>query len=336
MRKYLTKVISVALAAAMLATVSVAAEEPQNESAVSAEDVSNTESTASTESPSQASLVTVNAKIEQGSVMTEQIGRFKYLLFSPKNPKDNMPLILYLHSYGPQGTDTGALWSSQGIVKYLQNKGANAVHAYVAIPLAPSRARDLPEDKVQNIDPKYTMSNGEYQWISIEPAVVELVNTLADQYKIDRNKISLIGLSAGADGAVSLLGKHPEMFCGAVLGSPYFTEEAQVTYEEAWVEGLKQVPLWVISEDEGTGPILTASIVESVKAAGGTVWYDRHKGISHRDVTSQYFPNSMKDPVRMIPWLLTLSKETETAATEAAVSETAAAKTAASETPAAE
>ena len=272
MKKLFARIISLSLAVTMLTAVPAQAAEPQTPG-----------------------ISLVNSKMEGGSFTTNQIGTFRYLLYTPKNPTDNMPLVVYLHGNGPQGTSLESLWKME-VTQYLEKHGSGNVPAYVLIPLLPGSANDIPADKVPNINTSYVFPSGKFQWIVVEPALVELINSIADQYKIDRNRISLMGNSAGAEGCAALIGLHPEMFCGAVLNSPFYTDLAQASYDPAWVDGLKQIPTWFLSETQGSGPVLTASVVDSIKAAGGTVWYDRYEG-SHGDLTKKTLPNANGDPV---------------------------------------
>ena len=42
----------------------------------------------------------VSASLSSNSVKTSQLDNFQYYLYSPKNPTENMAMIVYLHGHG--------------------------------------------------------------------------------------------------------------------------------------------------------------------------------------------------------------------------------------------
>ncbi|MDG6895024.1 hypothetical protein A6A20_05135 [Volucribacter amazonae] len=83
--------------------------------------------------------------------------------------------------------------------------------------------------------------------------------TLADNPNIDTNRIYLIGLSRGAEGALNLLLKRPHFFAGALLLS------GREAHSLEWIDGnatkdnlasIKHIPIWFIhSQEDKIAPV---------------------------------------------------------------------------------
>ena len=65
-------------------------------------------------------------------------GSLHYWLYTPANPTEQMPLIVYLHGGSGKGDDLNILTSVEGFPKYLQDGELGDVRAYVVIPQCPS------------------------------------------------------------------------------------------------------------------------------------------------------------------------------------------------------
>ena len=73
-------------------------------------------------------LASCHNEIDQGNIDTEQKilsehsnDTFKYLLYTPENATDNMPLIVYLHGVSSKGDDISLLTSGDDLPKYFTN-----------------------------------------------------------------------------------------------------------------------------------------------------------------------------------------------------------------------
>lgn len=125
-----------------------------------------------------------------GTIKTEinQKRELNYVLYVPKEVKENKPLIIFLHGSGEKGNDIEKV-KVHGPFKYLRN------HEIDAFVLAPQ----CPENEYWNSE-----------------ALYNLILKIQKENKIDSNRIYLTGLSMGAWGAWNLAFAHPEVFAALV------------------------------------------------------------------------------------------------------------------------
>jgi predicted peptidase len=125
-----------------------------------------------------------------GTIKTEinQKRELNYVLYVPKEVKENKPLIIFLHGSGEKGNDIEKV-KVHGPFKYLRN------HEIDAFVLAPQ----CPENEYWNSE-----------------ALYNLILKIQKENKIDTNRIYLTGLSMGAWGAWNLAFAHPDVFAALV------------------------------------------------------------------------------------------------------------------------
>ncbi|SDJ07451.1 carboxylesterase family protein [Chryseobacterium jejuense] len=110
--------------------------------------------------------------------------KISYLLDYPKNSKENVPLIVFLHGSGERGNNL-ELVKAHSPFTY-----KNLIKEPVAI-LAPQCPTDSWWDTV---------------------SVYNLIKEIQKKHKIDASRIYLTGLSMGGWGTLKLAMEHPEMF----------------------------------------------------------------------------------------------------------------------------
>lgn len=226
----------------------------------------------------------VESSIGKYAVPTSQYSSFGYWLFSPKNATENMPMIVYLHGY-KRNLDYD-LTGENGLPGYLSNGGKDTVPAYVLMPEI-SDEEDL-----------------RWDWMNYEASILEIIDDVANRYKIDRSRISIIGNSMGGDGALALTAAHPDLFYRTIAVAPFYTGLLQ--YNEAWVDGLKQGPLWFICEGAGKvrGKEVSAAAVEQINAAGGEAYVTVCENVEHQDMFPYMYQNRKVDVLGTISWLV--------------------------------
>jgi len=111
-----------------------------------------------------------------------------YILDIPKEAKNKIPLIVFLHGSGERGSDLE-------IVK------AHSPFTY----------RNLIKEPVAILAPQCPANT----WWDTD-AVYFLIKEISEKYKIDKERIYLTGLSMGGWGTLKLAGEHPEMFAAVV------------------------------------------------------------------------------------------------------------------------
>ena len=125
------------------------------------------------------------------SINTSQLGTFRYWLYTPSDPTENMPLIVYLHGGSGKGDDLNLITAVDGFPQYLQSGQLGDVRAYVVIPQLPSTQKG---------------------WVNAAESISELIDHTVSTYKINRNNISLTGHSMGGTGTWNLACTYPSLF----------------------------------------------------------------------------------------------------------------------------
>jgi len=197
-----------------------------------------------------------------------------YRLFIPKatSQEPNLPLIVWLHGASGLGTDNNRQISQGGnelgsrlwIRSDIQDKHP----AFVVAPQSP--ADELWGQPSSNRLTIYGQM------------VIDLIDALAREFPIDRQRVYLVGQSRGGIGVWDLVTKRPDVFAAAVpvcaMGNP------------AKVAAAKDVSVWVFHGLKDTGmPVTNArDMVTTLKGAGATVRYTEYSDLSH-DIWARVF-----------------------------------------------
>lgn len=210
------------------------------------------------------------------SIGTSQLGTFRYWLYTPSDPTENMPLIVYLHGGTGKGSDLNLITAVDGFPQYLKNGRLGDVRAYVLIPQLPSTQKG---------------------WVNAASAISELIGKTADTYKTDRNNISLTGHSMGGTGTWSLACAFPNLFAriAPLSGSVRNTSDV--------IGKLKNIPIhaFVGSADTVVPPSSSQEVVAALKAAGAVAEITVFDGADHFSVPSLAFLDSDID---LVGWLI--------------------------------
>lgn len=195
-----------------------------------------------------------------------------YLIYTPKDydKQDAWPLMIFLHGAGERGDDLEQL----------------KVHGP---PKLIAGGKDFPCIVVAPQCPKHL-------WWSPE-VLIELIDKVANEYKVDKSRIYLTGLSMGGYGTWALAAKYPKVFaaiapiCGG--GDP---EQA-----EAYVG----IPTWVFhGAKDTTVPISNSEkMVDAIKAAGGDPKFTVYPEAGHDSWTATY------DNPEFYEWLFKQKKQ---------------------------
>lgn len=196
-----------------------------------------------------------------------------YRLFIPKATQSGkLPLIVWLHGASGVGTDNKAQIT----------EGGNEIGSRLWI-----------RDDIQQKHPAFVVAPqapADQLWGAIASAklttygqmVIDLVDNLAREFPIDRDRVYLVGQSRGGIGVWDLVTKRPDVFAAAVpvcaLGDP------------TKVAAAREVKVWVFHGLKDTGmPVANArSMVEKLKTAGASVRYTEYKDLSH-DIWGRVF-----------------------------------------------
>lgn len=119
------------------------------------------------------------------------------------------PLVLFLHGAGERGDDNSAQLK-HGTALYLEPANRAAFPCFVVAPQCPAEA--------QWASMPWNTLSGEQSGHPTAPmlSVLELVDELAGQYPVDRDRLYVTGLSMGGFGTWDLITRYPERFAAAV------------------------------------------------------------------------------------------------------------------------
>jgi predicted peptidase len=201
----------------------------------------------------------------------------KYLFFLPKDyynaKKTAWPLILFLHGMGERGDDL-ELVKIHGIPKIVKTQ------------------KDFPFIAVSPQCPT------EYVWRDKKmlQAVESLILNIIKNYRIDKTRVYVTGLSMGGYGTWALAARRPELFAAAVPicggGDP------------ATVNVLKNLPIWVFHGglDKVVLPEESEKMVRALEKAGGKVRYTLYPEAYHDSWIETY------DNPALYDWMLSKRK----------------------------
>lgn len=199
----------------------------------------------------------------------------KVLVYTPKNykSKDKHPLIIFLHGMGERGTNI------DNIKKHGPPKICESMKGFEFIAVSPQCLKD---------------EKGKGWWNTADLNL--LYDHIIENYKVDKDRIYLTGLSMGGFGSWAWAASNPEKFaamapvCGG--GNP----------KQAKKYG--KLPIWAFHGDKDTVVAYKKSVemVEAIKKEGGNAKLTTYKGVGHNSWTKAY------NEKELYKWFLSHSK----------------------------
>ena len=208
------------------------------------------------------------------ATMTKQNYRgLNYWLYTPEDPAENMPLVVYLHGGSGKGDDLELITGVDGFPQYLRD-GRIVCEAYVIIPQCPSDQKG---------------------WKTMTNSVETLIDYTCTAYRLDSGKVSLTGHSMGGTGVWSMALSKPELFYKIAPMS------GSVTLNDQNVETLSKIPVWAFVGEKDTvvAPDSTIDMVEALQLAHGDASVTILEGADHFAVPSLAYLEST-----VIDWLI--------------------------------
>jgi len=130
----------------------------------------------------------------------------------------------------------------------------------------------------------YQLDNDHYQWgrdlNAIEENVMDSMDEVMDEYKVDKKKIVVVGFSQGAWAAWALALRNPDVFCGTIPVGGRFPEGWKDDAEEDLVKNLRVFAMLGANDDEG----IVKSNKDGAKALaeiGAKVEVKVYEGVGH-------------------------------------------------------
>ena len=195
-----------------------------------------------------------------------------YRLFHPET-KGKLPLVVYLHGSGGQGTDNLkqlALGNIFGTRVWLLPGNQKAFPCYV---LAPQSDRGwVRYDPAKLEKGEFEMVPGEGQGVGM---VLKTIDALIREFPIDENRIYAMGQSMGGAGTWNLIASRPKFFAAAVTCCGSISKDDGTASI--------QTPLWNFHGDaDGTVPIsLSRDRIAARRKAGGHPLSTEYAGVDH-------------------------------------------------------
>ena len=131
--------------------------------------------------------------------------------------------------------------------------------------------------------------------------VMELISAVAEEYKIDENRISLTGHSMGGTGVWMLALAYPDVFSAVAPLS------GSVTLSDANLKKLSSLPILAVvgSEDTVVDPQSSKDFIAKLSLVNTNASIIELDGADHFEVPSLSFLSSNFD---LIGWLISQSK----------------------------
>ncbi|MCE0484853.1 MAG: prolyl oligopeptidase family serine peptidase [Methylacidiphilales bacterium] len=195
-----------------------------------------------------------------------------YLLFLPQSydqTKKRWPLILFLHGMDESGDDL-SLVKKHGLAKIVEEK-----LDFPFVVVSPQCPRD--------------------EWWSTD-ALVSLLDTVEKNYRIDKKRVYVTGLSMGGYTTWQLAIEHPHRFaaiapiCGG--GNPYLAYK------------IKQLPIWVFhgAKDKAVPIAESREMISALRKQGGNIRFTIYRNGGH-DSWSKTYQNE-----KLYDWFLSHSR----------------------------
>ena len=220
-----------------------------------------------------------------------------YYEILPEKMEKNLPLIVFLHGNGGcSGNCENWLNGNVSILNYIRSGKAYAAGNFVFI--APHAHSIVGGDASKN-------------WEYYEPDVMELVESVVEEYKINKKRIIISGFSGGTQGVWAYVTRNPDYFAAAVPVSCSALEFNAASFTTT--------PTWAISGRLGSTDWETINGIEMEKyvrqinsAAGSEIArYDYFSGYNHGTMQSLVFndlDSNVFDTQYLFEWMLQQEK----------------------------
>ena len=129
-------------------------------------------------------------------------------------------------------------------------------------------------------------------WLQNDDLVLSELKAVKNDYRVDEDRLYLTGLSQGGFGTWAIGAKYPELFAAIVpiCGGG----------DKDQVKALKSVPVWAFhgAADTTVPPMMSESMVQALKDAGGDAKLTLYPGVGHNSWDKAYREEKLYD------WLL--------------------------------
>ncbi|MBN2167147.1 MAG: prolyl oligopeptidase family serine peptidase [Marinilabiliaceae bacterium] len=203
------------------------------------------------------------SSFESGRYSNSEYSRvLNYRLYQPKVEDGQvLPLVLYLHPFGDNGSDNTRHITSV-ILNWIKKAELIQYPCFILAPQCPMGMEWV--DKNPNNKPPFKhYSLGEYPETEELKMTMEVIKELIKTKSIDQSRIYVIGFSMGATGCWDILCRYPDFFAGSLIASG--VSDTMQAYR------LVEVPVIAYSgENDQVAPYsLNKQMVEKINLQGG-------------------------------------------------------------------
>jgi predicted peptidase len=197
-----------------------------------------------------------------------------YRLFIPKNydAQKSYPLVVAMHGAGERGTDNMLQLTTHKLATVWAVDSNQAKHpSFIFAPQCPP----YPEVWVNTPFGAGTYNVDKVAMTVPMKTVLEILDSLIVQYRIDTSRIYLAGLSMGGYATWYMLMKYPQRFAAAIpICGAGDTAKAPL---------LNRMPIWAFHGDsDKTVPVAgTRQMIAAIRKAGGSPLYTEYPGVDH-------------------------------------------------------
>lgn len=184
---------------------------------------------------------------------------FKYYVNYPKEKKEKYPVLLFLHGAGERGENHEEFLNC-AIIKELEKNGLEIPFLVIA-PIIENQADT---------------------WLDLQERLFLFIEEVVRLDEVDKDAVSITGISMGAYGVYTIVARHPELFQAAipVCGGG-----------QRWnMRACKNVPFWIFhgSQDSVIPVYYSEDMVKAIESFGGNVKFTVVEGADHDSWNSVY------------------------------------------------
>jgi len=199
-----------------------------------------------------------------------------YRLYTPNllSHDQALPLVLFLHGAGERGDDNLSQLR-HGVEDIIKWSHANEP-LLICAPQCPAG------EKWADVDWSQLTHS-----ISDEPAApmrlaLEIIDALSQEFKVDKKRVYITGLSMGGYGTWDVIQRYPDKFAAAMPICGGGDPAGAVTF--------KNLPIWVFHGDKDKAVPVSRSrdMVEALRKVGSPVKYTEYANVGHNCWTQTY------------------------------------------------
>lgn len=212
-----------------------------------------------------------------------------YQFFIPNSPGESkLPLVLFLHGSGERGSDNKKQLTN-GVYNFVSSGNQEKYPCFVVVPQCPENNRWV---EVDFRKPYHKQSDRISKPLGM---ALDLIDSLANHYAVDKQRIYVTGLSMGGFGTWDLIERYPAYFAAAipVCGGG----------DELLAGRLVNIPIWAFhgKKDNVVMPSRSENMIHAIRKAGGQPRCTIYPDLGHACWNETY-----SDP-ELFEWLFTQS-----------------------------